>query len=786
QSTNAVTSLTATTTDVTPPGTSDLAYTDTNGVTLTGFTGVFNSINIQAGGLITDNTNISSGDVTLQSSLAVGTGVDINNVINATGNTLITANGSNIAVDNDIVGSGTTTINANGGDVSIANTAPVSGSTVQVTGGTVSIADSVSATGAATITGTGASGNVITVTNQGSVSSSGGTTTLQSTGGGDISLAGNISATGGNDVTLSVSGAGNIVQATGVGNGFISGNLLTVNLGSGDASLNQSTNAVTSLTATTTDVTSPGTSDLAYTDTNGVTLTGFTGVFNTINIQAGGLINDNTSIFSGDVTLQSSLAVGTGVDINNVITATGNTLITANGSDITIDNDIVGTGTTTINANGGAVSIANTAPVSGSTVQVTGGTVSIADSVSATGAATITGTGASGNVITVTNQGSVSSAGGTTTLQATGGGDISLAGNISATGGNDVTLSVSGAGNIVQATGVGNGFISGNLLTVTLGSGDASLNQSTNAVTSLTATTTDVTPPGTSDLAYTDTNGVTLTGFTGVFNSINVQAGGLITDNTNIFSGDVTLQSSLAVGTGVDINNVITATGNTLITANGSAITVDNDIVGTGTTTINANGGAVSIANTAPVSGSTVQVTGGTVSIADAVSATGAATITGTGASGNVITVTNQGSVSSSGGTTTLQATGGGDISLAGNISATGGNNVTLSVSGAGNIAQATGVGNGFISGNLLTVNLGSGDASLNQSTNAVTSLTATTTDVTSPGTSDLAYTDTNGVTLTGFTGVFSSINIQAGGLINDNTSIFSGDVTLQSSLAVG
>src|SRR6185437_11492504 len=141
----------------------------------------------------------------------------------------------------------------------------------------------------------------------GSVSSSNvnGTTTLQSDGTGNISLAGNVS---GHTVDLTTSGVGNVSQTT----GGITGATLTVSVGTGDVTLGSNTNTVGTLNVTSTG----GGSDLTFNNSGALqlgTITAAPGIFGDISITAGGSITNSTS--PGPLLAGTSVTLNSGGDI---------------------------------------------------------------------------------------------------------------------------------------------------------------------------------------------------------------------------------------------------------------------------------------------------------------------------------------------------------------------------------------------------------------------------------------------------------------------------------------
>jgi hypothetical protein len=359
-----------------------------------------------------------------------------------------------------------------------------------------------------------------------------------------------------------------------------------------------------------------------------------------VSITGAGTLNTST------ITVAAGAATGTG---------TGGTAgsITASGSNAVLG-ALSTAGPAISNVNGGAVSITTTGTLSVGTIGTGGGTanagnigrnagavtISAGGAITALGAITASGSagvltgdeaGGNGAAVSVTAVGGISGA----AITASGG----AAAGTNAAGGNagSITVSNSGSGNITT----------GNLAA-----------QTGNALgTGAGGTAGFVTVNNTAAAGTVTTGTVTTTG------------------GTKGDGGNVTLSALGALSTGAA--GTIATSGGTTITGyagrNAGTVTLTGDSVSTGTGTITAAGSAGIGANMAGGNGAAVTVTGtgGAVSVS-AISTTGGNGVAGNAAGGNAGAITlDAGGVSPT-------------ITVAGNLTATGGSRFGAGAAGAG------------------------------------------------------------------------------------------------------
>ncbi|MCW8129250.1 MAG: filamentous hemagglutinin N-terminal domain-containing protein [Planctomycetota bacterium] len=439
----------------------------------------------------------------------------------------------------------------------------------------------------------------------------------------------------------------------------------------------------------------------------------------------------NGQTYTGPVSLNGDListTAGNGVSVSGTLTLTGNSTIQLTGSDAANDVNlaaVTGGFSLGITAGGGDVSISGTVGASALTtltIAASGGTIDV-QAVTTSGAQSYTGATTLNGTLTVNTAGAGVTVTGATTL-ATGGGAITLTGSNAA---NDVTLgTVNGAFALNILAGGGD---------VIVGVVGGSSPVASFTVNANTATITDVTTAGgvggvvsvtaaggisIGSTINTHNGGatagaVTFTGPVLLINTLTVTTDATTTDANITFTSTITASAAgvqgltLSAGTGlISVGGTVGATRLGAIQINSAggvsfgAVTAASltQSAGTGTTTF---GGALNF-NTA----TGLNVTSGIVNINGAVTTT----------NGGVVTITNSGLL------TILAAA---DMSLDGAFTQNGAGLVTT----GGDIATtndaisfATAV---TLSGNvLLDTNTGAGDVSFGSSVNGGFSLTIT------------------------------------------------------------
>jgi fibronectin-binding autotransporter adhesin len=701
---------------------------------------------LNAGAFTVDaSTGNAVVNITGTTSLSGGGAVNLNS--SASGNAFLRGNGVTLTnVDNTISGSGligdsgalalanegTIDANVSGGtlDVNAGNGGVTNTGTMEATGGgTLALRNATTNTnGVIQSSGTGSTVNVIGSITGGSLTTSGGGVIQSDSGGADLSgvtitagstytagsgstteldntmtnkgtllldaSAGNATVNLGNSVELSGGGTvqmnssasgtaflrGNGVTLTNddnsiQGNGEIgdSGGLAIANKGTINANVSGGTLDVNGgnggVTNTgTMEATNGGTLALrdTTTNTNGVIQSSGTG--STVNL-IGSITGGSLTTSSGGV-IESD---GGGTDLNGVTITAGSTYSAGSGSTTELDNTITNKGTLAIAA-GGANAVVN---LSGGVTLTGGGTITLSNS--ATGTAflransatavtnvnnTIEGAGELGDSgsLALANEGTINAnvSGGTLDVNA-GNGGVTNTGTMEATAGGILTLrnTTTNTGGVIQSSGTGStvnviGSITGGSLT-TSGGGVVQ-----------------------SDSGGTDLNGVTITA------GSTYSAG---SGSTTELDNTITNKGTLAIAAG-GANTAVNMSGGVTLTG-GGAITLSNSAFGTAFLRANSATAVTNVNNTIEGAGEL----GDSGSLVLNNEATIDANVSGQTLDVNA----GNGGVTNTG---TMEATGGGFLTLRNTITNTNG----LIKSGAGSTVNVVGT---IIGGTLTTTGSG-------------------------------------------------------------------------------
>jgi fibronectin-binding autotransporter adhesin len=511
---------------------------------------------------------------------------------------------------------------------------------------------------------------------------------------------------------------------------------------SSDAFVNESTSGLTLSNASTIE----GTGQLGQ---NGLALTN----------ESGGTVSANVS--GGTLTLN-----GGGLVTNaGLLTATGGGIMTIDNNVANTSGNITASGTT-----GGTVNLQNAITVTGGTLNTSGNGVVNGENVTLSGVTVSTGSTFTDTDVTklqgtITNNGTITNP--NNTLQVTGG-DVTL------TGGGTVTMSSDAFFN--ESTG---GLTLHNVNNLIEGSGQ--LGQNGLALDNQSGGTVNANVSGQT---------LTLNGGGAVTNAglLTATGGGIMTIDNNVTNTGANITAN---GGTVNLENAITVTGGTLNTSgggvmNGQNVTLNGVTVSTGSTLTDTDltelRGTITNNGTITVPNNTLQVTGGDVTLtgggtvmmsSDAFlnESTGGLTlhnvnntIEGSGQLGqNGLALDNQsgGTVNANVSGQTLTLNGGGLVTNAGLLTATGGGIMTIQ----NNVTNA----NGNITANGGTVNLES-----------AATITGGTLNTTGGGVMNGQNVTLNGVTLSTGSTLTDTDLTQLEGTITNNGTITVPNNTLQ------
>lgn len=542
-----------------------------------------------------------------------------------------------------------TSINTGGGDLK----ADAAG-TINL--GTVTVRDLVINGGTGTVTlPTGSVGRQLTVNTsggqivQGGTLSVGGTALLQAAGG-DISLAGGSVGV----LTATTSGSGAITQA---GGSLAVSGAATLTAGSGGVALSSFGSQRLDITATGGGVVlGSGTVNGPLTVDSGGTAISQTGpgliVAGSATLEAAGGAITLARLDSGDFSAHTSgnlIRLGTGT-ISGTLSAVsgGGTIDQAAGG-------LVVTGNATVNAGAGAVTLADPGNDWRGTVNLRGGTSQLRSTLSGSSVLTL-GTVNTGSLAVRTAGGALHLGSGTVagTLDArSGGGDITQGGALSVSG--VATLDATTGGNITLADTLNQWHglhLTGNTLDVRAGGDLTLLSLTRPADRALTLSAGGNLALGPAASIDTGTADLTLASLGGSFAVSGVLTGHHI---------------SLQAHSGLTLSNDLTASGNlTLATASGGITQSTGTLRVTGSTTVTAGTSAITLNGLNNDFTGAVSLTGGTTALRDAGAltlgtlSTGALTVTSHG-----LLDLGQGTVAgtldaNSGGSAITQASGGG------------------------------------------------------------------------------------------------------------------------------
>ena len=480
----------------------------------------------------------------------------------------------------------------------------------------------------------------------------GGTTTLAAGAGNNITLAtagndftGSVGITSGNNVTLADSNAIDLAASA------VSGNLSVSSAGAITDSGALTVGGTTTLAA--------GAGNDITLDTAGNDFTGSVGITSGNNVA----LVDSSALDLAASTVSGNLAVTSGGNITDsgALTVAGNSTFTApNAGSITLD-DAGNAFTGSVQFLASAGTLAN--------VTVTDTTALNLQALTLTGNLDATGAG-------LTQSGALT-IGGTTTLAAGAGNDITLA-----TAGNDFTGGV--------------GITSGNNVTlvdsndIDLAASDVSGNLDVTAAAGNITSSGALTVGGNSTFTVPDASSIALT-----------DAGNAFTGSVQFLASTGTLANVTVVNTAALDLQALTLTGN--LDATGVGLTQSGALTIGGTTTLAAGAGNDITLATAgnDFTGGVGITSGNNVTLADS----NAIDLAASAVSGN-LSVSSAGAITDSGaltvgGTTTLAAGAGNDITLdtagndfTGSVGITSGNNVALVDSSALDLAASTVSGN--------------------------------------------------------------------------------------------
>jgi hypothetical protein len=636
---------------------------------------------------------------------------------------ILQSNGGNINLNGTTnAGTGGLTLNSNGGVITQGSGA--------ITAGNLTVS---SAAGNATLTNS--ANNITTLL----ASSTGGNISYREADGQSFAL-GASTLSGGGDLTLQVGGAGAITQT-----GAVAADILNITTGSGNATLGTAGNNINNLVANSTSGT------ISYAE----------GVNNTFDLSTSNLGTGNltlTTSGTGSI-IQSGASSGNILTLN---TATGNATFNTVNNDF---NTFAGTSTSTgtiayrddngfaVGANNRGTANLTLQSATGNITQTAAVTANILNVTSTSGNATLTNT--ANNISTLTAN--------------TSGGNVSYTEALnnsfilgaSSLGSGNLDLNISGLNATITQTGVA----SGNTLTVNSAStGNATLNTFNNDFNTLAGTSTS-----SGNLAYRDDNGFDIaTNNRGTSNLILQTATGNITQSGAITAGSLTVSSTSGNTTLTNSANNITTL---LVNSTGGNVSyreADGQSFALGTSTLSGGGDL-----TLQVGGAGAITQSGAV-VADVLNITTASGNATLGTAGN--NINNLVANSTSG---TIAYVEGLNNSFDLSASNLGTGNLTLTTSGTGSITQSA-----ISTGNILTLNTATGNVTFNTVNNDFNTFAGTST-----STGTIAYRDDNGfavgannrgtanLTLQSATGNITQSGAVTANILNVQTS--SGNATL-------
>ena len=662
-----------------------LSVRDTNDLDVTALVvnGANKSITAIAQGTLTlpvGAINAGTGDLDLRSlggslatpgvltatniTLTGGTGLTVANNLNATN---VSLNATNASITESagavITATGATTFAAGSGAVTL-NQANILNS-VGGTGGTVSVNEAsvdgvvLGATNATTLTVTTTQAGAPVTQNAPLIVS--GTTTVNTTGGGAVTLAdtgnnfgslaataGAVSVSAGNAIVLDAISAPSLVVNTSAGNGAVTQaaalnitGATTINAGSGAITLG-APNTLGSFGATGGAVSVTESNALALNAINATSLTLNTAASNgNITQNAAAIVSGPTTANagSGAVTLNNAgnnfgsvAAIGGAVSVTDVnaltlgaISATSLTVNTAAGNGaVTQSGAVVVSGASNVNAGSGAITLANAgndfSNLPGNSF--TGGAISLRDANDLTVTTLVAGANQSisvvaglglalpGNVSTGSGDLTLSSGAVLTTPGILSGRDISLTGTDGVSIGNDIMASrdLSLATTNSQVNQTGGAIASNGTTTVTAGGGTVTLAQPLNDFNSIDVASGNV-------VTINDSNALTAAAI--AIGNLTITSTGPLSSGGPLSGANVALTGSA----GINLGHTVTTPGTLQLTTANAAINQTGGAISVGgLTTASAGSGDITLNrpgnNFSDIAG--ISASGGAVRLRDA------------------------------------------------------------------------------------------------------------------------------------------------------------------------
>lgn len=708
--------------------------------------------------------NISSLDAV---SISAGNNMTVSGTVAGATVALITNAGS-VTLDNSVTAGSTLSISANDSIVRNAGTLNATGTTLTATNGDIGAAAAASHvftdTGSLTAIALAAGGDIfITETNALTLNSSSANDRLEIIAGADLSTAAASNITGNRvvfntiaagDITLNGNVTGTtsvVINADTTGSitrtaGTITSTALTLISGTGDIGASAAT--ALSLDVGSVSANTAGAGNVFLSELNAVTLLTST-AGNSFSLVAGGVLTAG-DVGATSVTLRSS---GAGVTLGGIVSGTTAVTIQSAGTgDITMTAGSVNGALVTLSAATGNIgSAANNIFTAATTLAANtggGGDVFINELDLVTVNASAAGDDFQ---LTVGGDFSTAAAGNISAndiaIFTTSNGDITVNSNFTAATGN-ITLGAGGTGDIIRTAGA----LTAGSITLSSVSGDIG-SAGPGAIATTTGSLTAVTG---GDVFVAETNALSI-GASSAGGVLQISAGGTITTTGVLTSNDLVLTTTAANGglvfgadaTGTTSVSLITVGTGTITQGSGRVIGGALAITtGTGNTTLNTDVASLVVAN-----GNTV-----TINELDAITL-------------NNITAANL-SVTAGGALNTTVAIATGNLTLAGSGAGLSlgnsvtGSNVVLTASAGGNISQGAGV----VSGTNLTVNLGTGAATLNTNIGSLF--------VTSAAGSTVTINDSAALILDTMNA--GAVNVTANGNITTGGTIVTTDLILQ------
>ncbi|HEY9793023.1 MAG TPA: hypothetical protein V6D22_21655 [Candidatus Obscuribacterales bacterium] len=584
--------------------------------------------------------------------------------------------------------------------------------------------------------------NNLTITNGGSIATTGGSTftgslTLISTTG-SVALSNPMSATS-ISVTATPSGAGAIST---------SGTLTapTVILSSGSGGITIDSGASTSASILTAN--STGAVSIVDTNNGAITLDASSGSSFTLNANGAASAITGGGVLTAATT---SLSAGSG----GISFTAANTLSTSN-----LALNTTGTATV-VNGGAGALSLSSGGSTFASLSVSTDNSLSTSTAITSGGTLSLSTTGNNGGISLGAN-----ASGAVVSLSANGSGTISQSAGKTLTASSSISLSsTSGSiGSINTSTGSLTLNSTGSATIVNSGAGALSLSSAGSTFSSLSvstdnslSTSTTITSAGTVFLATTANNGAIslLDNLSGT--TVHLSASG---------SGTISGAGTLIASTGGNVGSssgAITLTTNldSLSGATTGSVTINNTMFSGNTLPISGTFGAVSVTNNASISSTGLTATTGAVSLL----AKGSITTTGAISGSTTVALVSN-------------STGAGSLSLGGNVVAP--TSVTLTATNGGTISQSS----GSVQSSALVLNGGSGSSNLTSSVDAITlnsagdttiantSHTAGATLSVTGNTGSLTITQNNGISIKNTSATNTLLSVDAGGTVNTSGTV--------------